>query len=66
METEKITDLSMVVYQSHPECQDYKDMWKNFGCTEYAWIKEKGLIKHQNCSNIFSKYLDCVIHHSHK
>ena len=66
MKTIKNTDLSMFVSENCTECQTYVDMWKRWDCTDSAWIKEKGLIKHKNCSNIFKKYLDCTIHHSQK
>lgn len=62
----KETDLSLVIYQKRPECEHYIDMWKNYDCVDCDWIKNKKLLKHQHCTQIFNKYLECVINHSHK
>lgn len=68
METKKVYDLSNFVYPNpqRPECNHYVDMWRNSRCQEYGWIKNRDLIKHKNCSNIFNNYLECVINHSYK
>lgn len=66
MKTEKVADLSRVISQNRPECQHFIEIWNSFGCTNYDWIKDKRLIKHQHCSQVFNSYLECVINHSHK